>query len=504
MMPVDDVVVPATPGTAGARRVPLRLLGAVIVAALVSAVTFFSVFRPWQGGLLEEWSITRDWAQVGIALVGSTLPAVMGRPLVLMPQFLGLALSDGGLVGQYLVLGVVALGQLWGTYWALGRLTPSRPLRLALGLLIALHPWWPAGQLLRFLPAQVAVLSTVVWLGAAIRYLTDGRARWLAVMVVVPLLGLLHYQASALALILGAVCLAVVLARSPRAGGVIVITTAVPIVLSFVWAVVAAPLLVPVTYESLLASGGPPNIGASVRMIVRTVGLRGLGVGLLGAATGAVVIALGFAQRLAPWRAWTLLAVVVASPLAAMAYAMSPIHLYDPERVALPIGLTCWLVLASVSHLVAVDTVLRRLLVVCAIGAALVGAGSAYIQWSNFAVAQQSLLHAAADVRDEVPAGHTLIVADTSGRYGDIYLLFPPYLDVALTVQDGPGAPTVLCTPDVVPRDHQYAAVYGPPPLATTESCTPLLSQPGAAPLGSAQTVLGPVEFYVVPTVTSD
>jgi hypothetical protein len=193
------------------------------------------------------------------------------------------------------------------------------------------------------------------------------------------------------------------------------------------------------------------------------------------------------------------LALVAASPLAAMVYAIYPLHLYDPERVVLPIGLSCWLVLAIVSHLVATETVLRRAVPATAVAVALAGGAVAYLQWSGLAAAQQSLLHAVAGVRDEVPAGHTLVVADGSGRYGDVYLLLPPYLDMAIIVQDGPGAPAVLCTPDGVIRDHPVAAVYGPPPLATTESCTPLLSQPGATLLSTAQTVLGPVEFYVVP-----
>ena len=481
-------------------RMPLRSAGTVFVAALVSAIAFLSVFRPWQGGLLEEWGITQLWDQVGIAAVGQTLPATMGRPLHILPQYLGLAISDGGFVGQHLVLGAVALGQLWGAYWALGRLDSSRSLRLALGLLVALHPWWPAGDLMRFLPAQVAVLSAVVWLGAATRYLMDGGARWLVVVVVVPLLGLLTYQSAALALLLAAACLAVVLARSPRAGLIVVGATTAAVVLSFVWTVVASRL-VPDSYLAALASGGAPDLSASVMAVVRTAALRGFGVVVLGAATGAVVIALGFAQRLAPWRAWTLLAVVVLSPLAAMVYATSPFHLNDPERVVMPIGLTCWLVLATVSHLVATEEGLRRVVVVSAVGAALIGGGAAYIQWSGFAAAQQSLLHAVDDVRGEVPSGQTLVVADGSGRYGDVYTLLPPHLDIAVNVEFGPGASTVLCTPDGVVRNHPFAAVY---PIPTTESCTPLLSRPGVTRLSSAETLLGPVDFYVVPTAPLD
>lgn len=83
------------------------------------------------------------------------------------------------------------------------------------------------------------------------------------------------------------------------------------------------------------------------------------------------------------------------------------------------------------------------------------------------------------------------------GRHGDFYLLVPPYLDTALNMRFGPGAPTVPFAADGVARDHPFAAVMQ---LPTTESCLPLLSQLGAAPLGLAETMLDQVEFYVVPT----
>lgn len=497
---VTSVEEPLGTGDAPAHRrlrgTDARSLGAVTVALAASVLTFFSAFRPWQGGLLEEWGMAQLWRQVGVDAIGTTLPLTMGRPLHLMPHYLGLALSGGGLVGEYLVLGLVGLGQLWGAYWALGRLTASRGLRLALGLLLALHPWWPAGDLLRYMPAQVAVLGAVVWFGAATRYLVDARARWLALAVAAPLLGLLHYQAPAPALLVAAVCLGVVHARTVRAALTVLGTAAAAVLLSFVWSIVVAPRLAPESYESVLAGAGLPDPVQSVRAVLRTVLLGGLGVVALAAAVTAVVLALGFAQRLAAWRAWSLLAALAVSPLAALVYATSPAHLGDPERVVLPVGLTCWLVLAVVSHLVASDAVLRPVVGVAAVLAALLGGTVAYVQWSGFAAAQQSLLDVVEEVRDEVPPGHTLVVADGSGRFGDVYLLLPPYLDIAVDVEDGPGARTVLCTPDGVVRDHPFAAVY---PLPTTDSCTPLLTTPGAVRLGTDTTTYGPVDLYAVP-----
>ena len=41
-----------------------------------------------------------------------------------------------------------------------------------------------AGDSLRFLPGQVAVLGVVVWLGAGMRYLKNGRPVWALLLVV--------------------------------------------------------------------------------------------------------------------------------------------------------------------------------------------------------------------------------------------------------------------------------------------------------------------------------
>jgi hypothetical protein len=193
---------------------------------------------------------------------------------------------------------------------------------------------------------------------------------------------------------------------------------------------------------------------------------------------------------------WLLLAVIAASPLTALVYAANPAHLNDPERVALPIGLLLWLVLAAV----AADLLESRALGAVALAATVVclsvGTVVAYHRWSELAGAQQELIAAAGEARDLVPADQTLVVADSSGRYGDVYLLLPPHLDMAVDLEYGTGPDTILCTVSGVPRDHPTAALF---PLETTPDCVAYLGAPGVAAVGSAETDLGLVQFFAVP-----
>jgi hypothetical protein len=185
----------------------MRMPDSVLAPVAVLAV-FFLHFRPWQGGLLEEWGLALAWNVEGIGGFAARLPLTLGRPFVLLPQYVGMALSNGGFVGPYAVLGFVAVAQLVAALWAVAPLTGIRSLRWAVALALALHPWWAAGDILRFLPAQVSVFGVVLWLGASVRFLAGGRSRWALLIVLAPAFGLLTYQAPAAALVLGSAVLA--------------------------------------------------------------------------------------------------------------------------------------------------------------------------------------------------------------------------------------------------------------------------------------------------------
>jgi hypothetical protein len=422
---------------------------------------------------------------------------MLGRPLHLLPHYLGMAVSDGGFVGPYGVLGLVAVAQLVAALWALRPLTGIAALRWAVALAVALHPWWAAGDILRFLPGQVSVLGVVLWLGAAVRLLGDGRARWAILLVLAPTVGLLTYQAPAAALILGAVVLAVSTAATWRRRATLVLLTIGVVAVVTAWSTVIAPLVSPSSYESELLAPGL-NLAGSVRAICRTLLLHAPTTAVAIIVVAAIVTALGFDGRLRPAHAWLLLLATASVPLAALTYASTTLHLNDPERVALPVGQATWLVLCCAVPALAADTVVRRAAMAVLLVATAVGAVLGYGTWTHYATEQQELLEAIAGVREDLPPDAQVVVADTSGRFGDVYLFLPPHLNVALDFQYGPGADFALCTPDGVARDHPTAALY---PIPTTPDCSSLLAASETRSLGALATPDGAFDMYeVLPT----
>ncbi|WP_040338452.1 hypothetical protein [Candidatus Blastococcus massiliensis] len=464
----------------------LTVVGAVLVAALH--------FRPWQGALLEDWALAWAWQVEGLGGFADRFSANLGRPLHVVPHYTGMVAADGAMAGPYGVLALVAVAQFLLAMWALRPLVSSWWVRWVLGLAVALHPWWVAGDVLRFMPSQVAILGVVVWLGAALRYLHAGDRRWLVLVVVAPALGMLTYQAPAGTLVLASVALAVTAAAGRRGVALVVVTTAtVGAVMS--WSVVIAPRLSADTYESGFLSQGLGDPGQLLRALLRTLVLHGKAVLLLLVVVVVAVIALGLSGRLARWQVWSLLALALASPLAGLAYASTVLHLNDIERIAAPVGLTLWVIACVLADELPDDTRVGRGILVGTVVATAVGAVAGYVQWTNYSSAQQELIAVVGEAREELPDDATLVVEDVSGRYGDVYLLLPPHLDVALDVEFGQGAQSVLCTATGVVRDHPKAAVF---PIGTTEDCGSYLSGPGSTLIGSEETSLGTVRLHAV------
>lgn len=479
------------PPTSSRVRARLWLHGLVLPALAVIGV-FLVHFRPWQEGLLEDWGLARAWDIEGMAGLFARIPATLGRPLHLVPHYVGMAMSDGGFVGPYAVLGMVAVLQLVAALWALAPMTRILPLRWAVALAIALHPWWAPGEILRFMPAQVAVLGVVLWLGASVRFLATGRATWLWLLVLAPAAGLLTYQGPAAVLVLGSAVLALTTGASWARRVVLVGLTTSTVIAVMVWSAVIAPRLSPDLYESqFLATSVDPV--ASVRAILRTIVLHAPGLVLGMLLVAVVVTALGFAQYLSSGRAWLLLLGIAGAPLTALAYALQGLHLNDPERVALPVGLTVWVVLACALPALSRDKALRTgaaatLLVGSAVGA-LVGYGT----WTAYTTSQQALMDAVQTIREDLPEDVQLVVADTSGRFGDVYLFLPPHLNVALDVEYGPGADALICTPEGIVRNQPTAALY---PLVTTPDCGAVLATGEVTRLGEITTQDGVFDFY--------
>jgi hypothetical protein len=454
----------------------------LVLAAFAVLVVFFVHFRPWQGGLLEDWGLALAWNTEGIGGFAARLPVTLARPFHLLPHYVGMALSNGGFVGPYLVLGAVSVAQLALALWAIRPLTTVRLLSWATALAIALHPWWVAGDILRFMPAQVSVLGVIIWLGASIRFLASGRVFWAVLLVVAPIVALLTYQAPAVTIVLGSVVLALMSAAGRRRQIALVILTTGASVAVMTWSVVIAPRISSTVYESLLASERI-DLGTSLRTILRTLALHPPSAAFAALIVGVIVIALGFSQRL-PWgRVWLLLSAVCATPLSALAFASRVYWLNDPERVALPVGLMLWVVLCCLLPALSTHRLVRVVASAVLLSGTTIGALVGYGTWTSYAASQQVLINAVQSVRKNVPHNAQLVVADQNGRFGDLYLLPTPLLNVALDVKYGAGADATLCTPAGVT-------------IGKTARCGPLLDGKAVTPLGDLVTTRGTFKIY--------
>jgi len=489
---------PPRAGRVGAVAAELQALSGrrvVRVVALVAAslLAFLIHFRPWQAGLLEEWGLELEWQTRGFDAYFDHLEGTLGRPLNLLPYFAGLSASGGGFVGMYAILGIVAALQFLGTTWAIRPIITSFSTRWGLALLIGLHPWWPAGDVLRFMAAQIVVLSMILWFGAVIRWVGRTGAAWGVVVAGSPVVGLLFYEGPAAAWGLWALLVPAVLGGRPRRRVLAGSVTIGAIGLVVIWSAVIAPRASPDSYEASL-SGNGLEVLSSVRAILRTLWFHSPAVVVFGAIVAVLITVLMGTRVMTPSRGITLLAAVGLSPLAALSYALFPLHLRDPERVELPIGLVLWMVLGLVS----IDLALLRrwgaLVAVATACVAVIGGLFGYHEWSGYARSQQALLRGIQELRATLPEDDNLVIADLTGKYGDVYMLLPPYLNIALDSEFGAGADAVLCTADGVERDHPVASVY---PLDTTVDCSTLIDPDSAGPIDVLEVPGGHVDVYV-------
>src|SRR5476649_2047251 len=78
---VPDHAMPARLPTGSQSR--MRMPDLVLAAGAVLAV-FFVHFRPWQGGLLEEWGLAQAWNSEGFGGYAASMPVTVGRPFALL------------------------------------------------------------------------------------------------------------------------------------------------------------------------------------------------------------------------------------------------------------------------------------------------------------------------------------------------------------------------------------------------------------------------------------
>jgi hypothetical protein len=254
---------------------------------------------------------------------------------------------------------------------------------------------------------------------------------------------------------------------------------------------VLAPLLSQTSYESQLRATAV-DILASFRVILQTVKLGAPSIEFAAFIVAVIVVSLGFSQRLSQGQAWLLLGGVASAPFAALVYFSQPTWLNDPERVILLVGVMLWVVLCCLLPALSTHRLMRvsatAVLLIGTIFGTLVGYGTL----DQFRGLPTGPDHAVQSVRKNVPHDAELVVADQTGRFGDLYLLLPPLLNTALEVEHGAGADAILCTP---------AGVFG-----KTPDCSTVLAGKVATPLSDLVTTRGTFKIYELPaglTVTS-
>ena len=443
------------------------------------AVAFALHFRPWQGGLLEEWGFALTWQDRGFGALSDFVGATIGRPFHLVPAYIGLVISNGGFFGMYLVLGIISVGQVVAAAWALRPVLGGSIIPWIFGLIIAIHPWWAAGDVLRFMPAQFSCLLFVLWLGFSVRLLRGASGLWLIGVVATPVVSLLSYQALALVYLLAMVALVAAMTVSPVRRIVdYVVATVAAVALATVYSIFLAPRLFDAPYEASLMSGSHDLVG-SIHIVAHTARVYGK-VGLVAMAIAAFALIVIAVVRRVGWVRIALLTLVgPVGLLSALSYAATTLHLNDPERVMFPIGTAAWLTgfAALLLYSAAPPEERRRAALATVALAAAVSIAFAALnleQWARFSGLQQQTLALLEPIVADTPADSTLVVVDQSGLLGDVYTFYPPHLQYASRVTfDNNPTPVELCTDDSTPRRHDIAARY---PLTTTQSCSAVLS----------------------------
>jgi|GEM_PF-831795 Predicted glycosyltransferases len=448
----------------------LRLTPWAAFIAVGAVLIALQHFRPWEGGLLEDWSFAVKWLRYGWSFFPEELPSTLGRPLHHLPVAIGLALGDGGIVGQFAVLAVVAVLQFFVVLRILATRPIPRTVTLVGAFAAASHPLWAAGDILRFLPAQASALA--FWIAVACWFrVSDGGRRRVAVGGAAAIaLGLLSYQALALTAVLAAFAIWAIRSRGLGRLGLIVGATVAATGLVGLWSVVIAPRLVPRSYESTLGNSFPSPVD-SIVAVLRTLVTEAPWIVVVAVVSCVALAAVALTRLMSRRAAGVLGAMILVSPLTGLTYATSPLHLNDPERIGFPVSTT--IVVAILIGIAALPwgRVGTPTTIVASIAAALacvVGTAFGIAQWTGYGLTQQRALELVAPAVADAEGDEVVLVRDSSGILGDVYTLLPPHFTFASLVTTGDPTVIELCTETGTPRNHPIAARY---PIGTTQDC---------------------------------
>ena len=477
------------------------LAGARIGAVALGALLVFAAhFRPWEGGLLEEWALARDWQlNGGWRVLYAYVEWTISRPLHLIPTMLGLAISGGSPAGIFVIMGFVAVAQFAGVLWALRTISRSFWLNIAIGLFIALHPLWPAGLLQRFLPAQTAALALIISLGLMVRWLQRGRARWLIGTFVALILGFAVYPGPAIVAPLAALAVALAVPATWKRRVAVVATTTATTGLTTLYSIVIVRLVTPAGQNSYELSNIETSAVSGLRDLFRFVMGTFINYGaplLLGILAVIVLGALLSLTGAIPNHAgWLMAGVAIVSPACAVVFFGSTAWLQDIDRVGyttsltLAVALMIWPITATGKQK-RLEAVLLPAMALVAIAGCLVGIR----QWQPYVQTQRLLLTALAPVVEEATDEESVVVVDRSGTFGYLYSFPLQYLQGAAYVADRDLSKVWLCFPD--------AGTFPLPSGGVV--CDPTETGLNLRPAGSLAIGGGAVDFYIGKVDSSD
>lgn len=421
---------------------------AVLVAGAL--IAFLTHFRPWEVAFLEEWPLAGLWMdRGGFAFIANFAEWSISRPLHLLPTVLGLAVAGGAPLGIWIVLGAVAAAQFLVVVWALRPLSRSFWVSTAVALFVALHPLWPGGYLQRFLPAQTAALAMFLAAGFVIRYLTQGRVRWVVWAGVAVIAGVCVYPGIAAAAPMIALVLALSVKASWRRRAIAVVGVTLGSGLVILYSLVIARLFVPSGSSYEASNFSPATIGGP-REFLTTMGSvfldRGLFVlaGILGIAILGAVLALSGA--IPHWAGWLLSGAALVSPLCAIVFYANAGWLHDIERVSyatslgLGAALFVWAV-TSTGRRVKLELIVAVALVLVS----LVGAVRGINRWQPYIALQHQILAELAPAVHKADGDEVVLVVDHSGVFGSEYTLPQPYLSAASRIMNDDSTVVWLC-----------------------------------------------------------
>ena len=467
----------------------------VRVAALAfgSLAVFAVHFRPWEGGLLEEWALARDWQlNGGWRVLYAYVEWTISRPLHLIPTMLGLAISGGSPAGIFIIMGLIAVAQFLAIMWALRTISRSFWVSAAVGLFITLHPLWPAGLLQRFLPAQTAALALFIAIGFAIRWLQRGRARWLVCMCITLVLGFAVYPGPAVVAPLMALAVSIAIRASwKRRIGVVMAATGSTALMTLYSIVIVRLVSPPGTnsYElSNIESSAVKGAHDLLRYVVGT--FVNYGIPLMLGIVAVIVLAAVLSLRGAiPNSAgWLMAGVAIVSPACAVVFFGSIAWLQDIDRIgyttslALAVALVIWPITAEGGPK-KLETIFAVAMLVVAIAGCLIGIA----RWQPFVQTQHRLLSALSPVLKEAAVDEAVVVVDRSGTFGNLYTFPLQYLQGAAVVADHDLSKVWLCFPEA----GQYPVPSG------GIVCDPSASGLDLRPAGSVAFNGGDVDFYI-------